>query len=209
MSKFLCSSPFCLLAIPCSVLLVVDWTPNNLKVVIVLSSWRHPCKLHHLKCLNLRSIRITDRHGPLKDEASSIHWLLSNRNAHMRALADDLAKSKRLYEPPLVRADGTTHVVFDGNRRICCLKLLLDPKLAPSKSWSEFFSALGVLPEVTEAFSRIECEIETDLATIDELLYRRHTGSQDGVGQSQIGIRKVSRSFCKELAELVQVWGKQ
>jgi hypothetical protein len=125
-----------------------------------------------------------DRHGPLKDEASAIHWLLSNRNAHMRALADDLAKSKRLYEPPLVRADGSTHVVFDGNRRICCLKLLLDPKLAPSESWLEFFSELAS-PEVIEAFSTIECEVETDLATIDELLYRRHTGSQDGVGRSQ------------------------
>jgi hypothetical protein len=125
-----------------------------------------------------------DRHGPLKDEASAIQWLLSNRNAHMRALADDLAKSRRLYEPPLVRPDGTSHVVFDGNRRICCLKLLLNPKLAPSESWNEFFSELGS-PEVSEAFSKIECEIESDLGTIDELLYRRHTGSQDGVGRSQ------------------------
>jgi hypothetical protein len=125
-----------------------------------------------------------DRHGPLKDEASAIHWLLSNRNTHMRALADDLAQSKRLYEPPLVRADGSSHVVFDGNRRVCCLKLLLNPKLAPSESWLEFFSELAS-QEVTEAFSKIECEVETDLATIDELLYRRHTGSQDGVGRSQ------------------------
>jgi hypothetical protein len=31
----------------------------------------------------------------------------------------------------------------------------------------------------------IECEIESDLAVIDEKLYRRHTGSQEGVGQSQ------------------------
>jgi hypothetical protein len=125
-----------------------------------------------------------DRHGPLKDEASAIQWLLSYRIAHMRALAEDLAASKRLYEPPLIRADGTSRIVFDGNRRVCCLKLLLDPMLAPSESWNEFFSQLSTA-EVIEAFSKIDCEIETDLATIDELLFRRHTGSQDGVGRSQ------------------------
>jgi hypothetical protein len=125
-----------------------------------------------------------DRHGPLKDEASAIQWLLSNRSAHMRALAEDLAKSKRLYEPPLVRADGTAPIVFDGNRRVCCLKLLLDPRLAPSESLNEFFLELST-EEVIEAFSKIDCEIETDLVTIDELLFRRHTGSQDGVGRSQ------------------------
>ena len=143
-----------------------------------------------------------DRHGPLKDEASAIQWLLSNRSAHMRALADDLAKTRRLYEPPLVRPNGTSHIVFDGNRRVCCLKLLLNPALAPSESWNEFFSELAT-PDVVEAFSEIECEIEADLATIDELLYRRHTGSQDGVGRSQ-WTQRASRSFCSELVRQAQ-----
>jgi hypothetical protein len=35
------------------------------------------------------------------------------------------------------------------------------------------------------AFSNITCEIESDFSVIDETLFRRHTGSQEGVGQSQ------------------------
>lgn len=125
-----------------------------------------------------------DRHGSLKDEATCIQWLLQNRDAHMRALAEDLATSKRLYEPPLVQAGDAKHTVFDGNRRICCVKLLIDPKLAPSAAWVDFFSELKS-PEITAAFDWIECEVESDLAVIDEMLFRRHTGSQDGVGRSQ------------------------
>src|SRR5689334_10493376 len=123
-----------------------------------------------------------DRHGPLKDEATAIQWLLENRNAHMHALAEDLAKVKRLYEPPLVRSDNGKYVIFDGNRRMCCIKLLIDPSLAPSERWKEIFADLSS-PEVAEAFSSIICEVEPDLAVIDEMLFRRHTGSQDGVGR--------------------------
>jgi hypothetical protein len=53
--------------------------------------------------VELRDLRLNphnDRHGPLKDEASAIQWLLENRTAHMRALAQDLAETKRLYETP-------------------------------------------------------------------------------------------------------------
>lgn len=125
-----------------------------------------------------------DRHGPLKDEASAIQWLLENRNSHMRALAEDLANTKRIYEPPLVRSDGGAYVVFDGNRRMCCVKLFMDPTLAPSERWKDFFADLAS-KDLIDAFSRITCEVERDLSVIDEMLYRRHTGSQDGVGRSQ------------------------
>ena len=84
-----------------------------------------------------------DRHGPLRDETSAIHWLLENRNIHMKALAADLANERRLFEPPLVSPGTSSHIVFDGNRRVCCLKLLLDPKLAPSAAWTTFFSELA------------------------------------------------------------------
>ena len=125
-----------------------------------------------------------DRHGSLKDEPSAIQWLLENRSLHMRALAEDLASTKRLYEAPLVRPDDAKYVVFDGNRRMCCIKLLIDPALAPSENWKNFFAELGS-KEVTQAFSAVACEVESNLAVIDEMLYRRHTGSQDGVGRSQ------------------------
>jgi hypothetical protein len=136
-----------------------------------------------IELLRLRLNPYNDRHGPLRDEASSIQWLLDNRKAHMRALSQDLAKTKRLYERPLVRPEGDGFVVFHGNRRACCMKLLADPKLAPSEAWGDFYSDLSS-PEVQEAFRQVECEIEQDIEVIDEILLRRHTGSQDGVGQS-------------------------
>lgn len=136
-------------------------------------------ELQHLK-LNPHN----DRHGSLRDEAAAIQWLLENRFAHMKALAKDLAETKKLYERPLVRQDGDVFVVFDGNRRTCCIKLLSNPALAPSEEWSKFFSDLKN-DDVDAAYAKIECEVEPDLAIIDETLYRRHTGSQDGVGQSQ------------------------
>jgi len=131
----------------------------------------------------LRLNPYNDRHGPLRDEASSIQWLLDNRKAHMKALSQDLAKTRRLYERPLVGPEADGFVVFDGNRRTCCMKLLTNPQLAPSESWVEFYSDLNS-PEVNEAFRQVECEVEEDLEVIDETLLRRHTGSQDGVGQS-------------------------
>jgi hypothetical protein len=76
------------------------------------------------------------------------------------------------------------YVVYDGNRRTSCIKLLLDPAKAPSEKWREFFATHNQT-EMQKAFHRIECEVESDLAIIEETLYRRHTGSQDGVGQSQ------------------------
>jgi hypothetical protein len=140
-------------------------------------------EIAQIELSRLRLNPYNDRHGPLRDEASSIQWLLDNRKAHMRALSQDLAKTRRLYERPLVRPEGDGFVVFDGNRRTCCMKLLSNPQLAPSEAWVEFYSDLNS-PEVNEAFRQIECEVEKDLEVIDETLLRRHTGSQEGVGQS-------------------------
>ncbi|MCA1380198.1 hypothetical protein [Bradyrhizobium sp. BRP23] len=137
--------------------------------------------------IEVSSLRLNphnDRHGALRDESAAIHWLLENRTMHMRALAADLARTKRLYESPLVRQDRDTYTVFDGNRRTCCIKLLANPDLAPSAKWKEFFLELSS-EEVLGAFTTIDCEIENDLSVIDEKLFRRHTGSQEGVGQSQ------------------------
>jgi len=139
--------------------------------------------LERILIQNLRLNPFNDRHGPLRDEQASIQWLLENRTLHMRALAQDLASTKRLYERPLVRPEDGVFIVFDGNRRTCCIKLLVDPSLAPSERWQIFFSGI-TSDEVRTAFSILECEVEPSLEVIDETLLRRHTGTQDGVGQS-------------------------
>lgn len=133
---------------------------------------------------NLSVNAANDRHGELADEDKAIEWLLTRRAGHMRNLTKDIVAERGIYEPPLVHDDGGNYVVYDGNRRITCLKLLVAPQKAPSKDWADFFAAArkdwtGTFPD------RIQCQVETDRDRLDEILYRRHTGGQSGVGQSQ------------------------
>lgn len=123
-----------------------------------------------------------DRHGELDDEATAIQWLFSRRETHMKKLANDKG---RIYEPPLVGPDGQKYVVYDGNRRVTCLKLLADPTNAPTQALRDFFSTLRAKWPGGTVPSYVDCQIEADPEVVDEMLFRRHTGSQSGVGQSQ------------------------
>jgi len=127
--------------------------------------------------------RANDRHGELENETAAIAWLFNNREQHMRNLAKDIVQQGRIYEPPLVSPNGNKYIVFDGNRRVTCLKVLGDPSRAPNAELQRYFSDLrakwqGPFPD------RLQCQIETDQDRLDEILFRRHTGSQGGVGQS-------------------------
>jgi hypothetical protein len=127
--------------------------------------------------------RANDRHGELENETAAIAWLFNNFELHMRKLAKDIVENAQVFEPPLVFPEGNYFVLFDGNRRITCLKLLEKPRRAPTTELQEFFSEQrykwqGEFP------STIECQVETDRDRIDDILFRRHTGSQAGVGQS-------------------------
>lgn len=128
--------------------------------------------------------KANDRHGEMLSEDAAIEWLLTHRAEHMRNLAKDIVAAGQIYEPPLVRKEGDKYVVYDGNRRTTTLKLLRNPQKAPSSDWSKFFTSLrqewnGKFPE------GIDCQIEQDPDRLDEILFRRHTGQQSGVGQSQ------------------------
>jgi hypothetical protein len=124
-----------------------------------------------------------DRHGELENDTAAIAWLFNNRESHMRNLAKDIVDKGGIYEPPLVWPSNGHYTVFDGNRRVTCLKLLEHPKRAPTTELQDFFTDLrkkweGKFPE------SIQCQIEADRDRIDDILFRRHTGTQNGVGQS-------------------------
>lgn len=128
--------------------------------------------------------RANDRHGELADESLAMNWLLTNRSIHMRKLAKDICETGEVYEPPLVSDRNGHFVVFDGNRRMTALKLIAAPDRAPNQEWREYFGRLkdnfhGDIP------NEIECQIEEDKDRLDEILFRRHTGQQGGIGQSQ------------------------
>jgi hypothetical protein len=128
--------------------------------------------------------RANDRHGELENETASIAWLFNHQENHMRNLAKDIVSKSEVFEPPLVfHQESEKAIVYDGNRRVTCLKLLQNPRRAPTVELQEFFREQrakwqGEFPE------RIQCQIETDRDRIDDILFRRHTGSQGGVGQT-------------------------
>lgn len=127
--------------------------------------------------------RANDRHGELENETAAIAWLFKEREQHMRNLTKDIVERGEIYEFPLVSPDEDKFIVFDGNRRVTCLKLLEDPRRAPTVELQDFFRQQrdlwkGIFPR------SVMCQVESDRDRIDEILYRRHTGTQNGVGQS-------------------------
>lgn len=124
-----------------------------------------------------------DRHGELENETAAIAQLFAAQEAHMRSLARDLVTKGEVFEPPLVFPDGDKFIVADGNRRTTCLKLLASPRRAPTVELQSYFAELrkawvGDFPD------RVECRVEADKDRVDDILFRRHTGVQGGIGQS-------------------------
>lgn len=134
--------------------------------------------------INVADLRVNeanDRHGEVANEDLAIAELFRLHDLQMRNLAVDIASVGAVYDAPLVMPTDNGFVVFDGNRRITCLKLLLNPARAPTAELRQFFEGLNTgarnLP------NQVMCQIEHDRNLIDSILFRRHTGSQRGVGQ--------------------------
>ncbi len=88
-------------------------------------------ELKNLKLEALISNPENDRHGTLKSEADSIEWLFKNHAEHMINLASDIVEHNGILVPPLVKLSGKKYIVFDGNRRVTSLKLIVNPVILP------------------------------------------------------------------------------
>ncbi len=124
-----------------------------------------------------------DRHGELENETAAIAQLFAVQESHMRNLAKDLVSKGEVFEPPLVFPSGDKFIIADGNRRTTCLKLLANPHRAPTIELQQYFADLkkkwpGTFPD------KLECRVEVDRDRVDDILFRRHTGVQGGIGQS-------------------------
>ncbi len=140
-------------------------------------------RLEQIKISDLQVNRANDRHGELENETTAISWLFNTRETHMKNLAKDIVDEGRIFEPPLVTPENDAFLVFDGNRRVTCLKLIEKPEKAPTVQLQDYFKLLrkkwkGDFPNT------ILCQVEENRDDIDSILYRRHTGTQNGVGQS-------------------------
>ena len=122
-----------------------------------------------------------DRHGHTETEEKAIAWLFERHGPQMLSLAKDIVENGRLFDAPLVKHVDGKYVVYDGNRRITCLKLLNDPSCSPAKYRTNFKKLSEVFS--AKADPSVECQIEVDQQQIDLALNRRHGGTDGGKGQ--------------------------
>lgn len=124
------------------------------------------------------------RHKPYDTQSEVIEYLCTHES--ILSLARDIVANGlnpieqfALIPDDNAGDDASTFVVAEGNRRICALKLLHDPDLAPAKLRNGFTQAasgwagIGPLP----------CVSFEDRAAVDLWLTRIHDGEQGGIGR--------------------------
>ena len=126
------------------------------------------------------------RHEPYETQAQVIEWLCTNEEVPQ--LARDIAN---IGLSPLDRfgvtrdgdADGddAIYIAAEGNRRLCALKLLTDPDLAPPERKAFFEKLANRWSPITE----IPCVVFDDPDDLDTWLKRRHHGKMGGLGQKE------------------------
>ena len=122
------------------------------------------------------------RHDPIDAEPEIIARLVAaEKVANLAASIAEHGTS------PLERLAAIRHptqngkyTVVEGNRRLCALKLLKDPKRAPTATARRVFEGLKANGQA--APSRIELVLFPDRASASYWLSLRHEGEQDGVG---------------------------
>lgn len=124
------------------------------------------------------------RHEPYETQGEVIDYLCKHEN--ILPLAKDIAANglNPIEQFALIPdtdsgSDPATYFVAEGNRRICALKLLHDPDLAPAKVRKSFEQAAknwgGVSP--------LPCVVFEDRDAVDLWLTRIHDGEQEGMGR--------------------------
>ena len=123
------------------------------------------------------------RHEPYETQSQVIEYLCNSEEVPQ--LARDIAQHGL---SPLDRfgvmldhdnGDNSTYVAAEGNRRLCALKLLTDPELAPAER--KFFFEKQA--ETWNPITQIPCVIFDDQDDLDLWLKRRHHGPASGIGQ--------------------------
>jgi len=128
------------------------------------------------------------RHEPYETEAQAIEYLCEHENVH--ALARDIAKHginplERFALLPIdkkkVGRPDASYTSAEGNRRICAIKLLNDPDLAPARLRKSFER----LAEQWTPVKSVPAAVFTDADIVRIWLQRLHTGAQGGAGRKE------------------------
>jgi len=124
----------------------------------------------------------------MESEQAAIDWLFRNKPAEMKKLATSIANAGRVFDSPLIIENDGNFIVRDGNRRVTCVKLIHKPSLAPLKH-QDFFRKLNE-KFATSLDDTLNCQLETDLSTVERIIETRHNGTQKGEGQLPWGTRE-------------------
>ena len=134
------------------------------------------------------------RHEQYETQSQVITWLCNNEE--VPKLASDIAQHglSPLDRFGLIRDHETndedaTYIAAEGNRRLCALKLLSDPDLAPPEKRKHFEKQ----SEHWTPISELPCVIFDDMEDLDLWLKRRHHGKMGGVGQKEWNADQKSR----------------
>ena len=136
------------------------------------------------------------RHEPYQSQAEVIEYLCKEEN--VIELAKDIAKhglSPIDIFALIPQDDGKgkleNYYVAEGNRRICALKLLNDPELAPAKRRKD----VEKIAENSDTISEVQAIIFKDKESVNLWLERTHAGVQGGIGRRSWTSDQKTRHF--------------
>ncbi len=128
--------------------------------------------------------RKNPRHEPYRTQLQTIKWLCAKEE--VLQLARDIAKYGLspldrfgVYKDHDTGGEDATFIAAEGNRRLCAMKLLTDPDLAPPGRQAYFEGLAKKWTPITQ----LPCIIFEDKKDLDIWLKRRHHGQAGGIGQ--------------------------
>jgi hypothetical protein len=134
------------------------------------------------------------RFEPVRDEAAAITHLAKDEK--VAALAEDMIQQKGLNPLETIgvllasnKGQKERYTVLEGNRRICAVKLLNDPDLAPPSLRSRFVKLAARWKEVKS----LDVIAFTSRDEAKPWLERLHEGEKDGVGRKRWDSRQKQR----------------
>lgn len=134
------------------------------------------------------------RHEPYQSQEEVIEYLC--KNEYVYALARDIVTVginpldiMAVIPNPDAPENDPSYIIAEGNRRLCALKLLEDPQLAPSTERKNFKE----ISRQWKKIDRISAVIFEDRDAVSGWLERIHGGTQGGIGRKQWNAEQKTR----------------
>lgn len=122
------------------------------------------------------------RHGELKNDTAIINWFVTKSPDKMYALAKDVLENGIL-DPLIVVSNDDKYHVYDGNRRLSTIKLLLSPNLSIDNTTRDRFQKLkeSYPNDIDKISDNIPILVYEENVAM-RLISRRHKGEDEGRG---------------------------